>query len=421
MKNTKDTVKKNNLTKICVVLAVIAMAAVFFTACEHAHKYRATTIYPTCARSGYTKYACRCGDTYKDDIMPQRGHKFSEEFTIDEEATCLKEGTKSRHCVVCGAKTDVTRISKTEHRFIDGACATCKEATPLAVGLTYSLTADGQYYNVAGIGSEEAEVFAIPTTYKGKPVKGISSGAFQDVKTIKKILVSYGVESIGDNSFAKSSLGEIILPPTISKIGKGCFSGCDNLNKVSGGENLSVLEERVFENCKKLTSVGLSENLTEIKWRCFYGCESLSEVILPDSVVVIKNEAFRNCAALTKVILSENLKEIESRAFYGCLKLKSITIPENVTAIGWRAFYYCTSLESAVIGSKVKEIEEYAFDGSSKLTTIYYRGTSLEWEKLTVAQNNNQLKNAIVYYYSEEKPLQSGRFWRFVENTPAKW
>ena len=142
---------------------------------------------------------------------------------------------------------------------------------------------------------------------------------------------------------------------------------------------------------------------------------------LPDSVVVIKNEAFRNCAALTKVILSENLKEIESRAFYGCLKLKSITIPENVTAIGWRAFYYCTSLESAVIGSKVKEIEEYAFDGSSKLTTIYYRGTSLEWEKLTVDQNNNQLKNATVYYYSEEKPLQSGRFWHFVENTPAKW
>lgn len=43
------------------------------------------------------------------------GHDYSTEFTIDTPATCTADGSKSRHCLRCGAATDVTAIPATGH------------------------------------------------------------------------------------------------------------------------------------------------------------------------------------------------------------------------------------------------------------------------------------------------------------------
>ncbi len=44
------------------------------------------------------------------------GHAYSEEWTIDVEATCTTPGSKSRHCTRCDAKTDVTEIQAIGHQ-----------------------------------------------------------------------------------------------------------------------------------------------------------------------------------------------------------------------------------------------------------------------------------------------------------------
>lgn len=44
------------------------------------------------------------------------GHAYSEEWTIDVEATCTTPGSKSHHCTRCDAKTDVTEIQAIGHQ-----------------------------------------------------------------------------------------------------------------------------------------------------------------------------------------------------------------------------------------------------------------------------------------------------------------
>ena len=45
------------------------------------------------------------------------GHYYAEELTVDQEATCSEEGSKSRHCIRCDAKGASVVIPKKEHSY----------------------------------------------------------------------------------------------------------------------------------------------------------------------------------------------------------------------------------------------------------------------------------------------------------------
>ena len=65
---------------------------------------------PTCTEAGEKTYTCtRCNAT-KTEAIEALGHAYSEEWTVDKEATTTETGSKSHHCKVCGNKTDVTII-----------------------------------------------------------------------------------------------------------------------------------------------------------------------------------------------------------------------------------------------------------------------------------------------------------------------
>lgn len=79
------------------------------------HKYDVkVTKEPKCTEEGIKTYTCSvCGDTYTEPIA-KKAHQYSSEWTIDKEATYSSEGSKSKHCIVCGAKTEITAIPKLE-------------------------------------------------------------------------------------------------------------------------------------------------------------------------------------------------------------------------------------------------------------------------------------------------------------------
>ncbi len=68
----------------------------------------------TCTEAGVRKYTCSlCQDSYTESI-DKIAHQYSDEWTVDVKPTYEAEGSKSRHCVNCDAKTDVTVIPKLE-------------------------------------------------------------------------------------------------------------------------------------------------------------------------------------------------------------------------------------------------------------------------------------------------------------------
>ena len=85
-------------------------------------------------------------------MIAKLGHSYEESYTVDKEATCAEAGSKSRHCVRCDAKTDVTAIEALGHIWDEGSIT--KEATCTANGTkTYTCTR-------SGCGEKKTEVIA---------------------------------------------------------------------------------------------------------------------------------------------------------------------------------------------------------------------------------------------------------------------
>ncbi|MBQ9167187.1 MAG: hypothetical protein IJX67_02105 [Oscillospiraceae bacterium] len=72
------------------------------------HKYSQTVTKPTCTDKGYTTNKCSvCGDSYKDTYVAATGHSYGN-YKSNDDATCMKDGTKTGSCSACGAKNTVT-------------------------------------------------------------------------------------------------------------------------------------------------------------------------------------------------------------------------------------------------------------------------------------------------------------------------
>ena len=81
----------------------------------------------------------------------------------------------------------------------------------------------------------------------------------------------------------------------------------------------------MFEECRNLTSVTLSENLTEIPYRTFAYCTKLSTVIIPGKVETIGVSAFFG-AGLTDIEIPETVREIKGNAFWGNSSLATVRV-----------------------------------------------------------------------------------------------
>lgn len=68
------------------------------------HDYVASeTVEPDCDDEGYTVFSCsRCGDWFCDDFVPELGHFYNVDYTIDVQPTQTTPGSRSRICERCG-------------------------------------------------------------------------------------------------------------------------------------------------------------------------------------------------------------------------------------------------------------------------------------------------------------------------------
>lgn len=78
----------------------------------HEHAYTKKVVKATCTQDGYTKYTCKCGETYKDNETKKLGHDYSE-WEIIKEATTTTKGEKKCVCERCG-ETKTKTIAKKE-------------------------------------------------------------------------------------------------------------------------------------------------------------------------------------------------------------------------------------------------------------------------------------------------------------------
>lgn len=209
-----------------------------------------------------------------------------------------------------------------------------------------------------------------------------------------------------------------------------------NLSEATFTETGKIVPESIFQNCKNLQHVDLS-NMTEIgKW-AFNNC-ALTEITIPASVTIIREEAFKNCSALTTLKFEAGTSEkelvLETEAFFGCVNMDlanggvlpsriisiaartfqgcgitKLTLPtnekltgitrkldfngvqtDNMGALGYGAFFGCSKLTDLTIPANVTVINEVVFQDCNLKNVTFKDATKItEIQKYAFTNNQN--------------------------------
>ena len=128
----------------------------------------------------------------------------------------------------------------------------------------------------------------------------IGREAFMENKSIRTVVLSEGVQTIGYGAFLRSGLTSITLPSSLESI-----------------------ETHAFGGCFSLAAITLPGRLKSINSYAFHYCNRLTDITIPDSVEVIQDNAFQSCTALRHVTIPARFCD-RVAAIFGKEKSESI-------------------------------------------------------------------------------------------------
>ncbi len=207
-----------------------------------------------------------------DESKPPLGHDLDTEWTIDKQALCAIDGSKSHHCLRCGSKEDVTVIPAKGHSYVNGICTVCNADADFVYFIE-----DG-FASIAGYRGDNKEV-VLPTTCSGLPVTRIASLAFENCTSITSVTIPDNITSIGANAFKNcSGLTSIVIPDSVAVMDESAFADCTNLLTVVIGKGITSLPKSVFKGCEKLTTVVIPSTVTKMDSYAFMSCSEIANV-----------------------------------------------------------------------------------------------------------------------------------------------
>ena len=345
------------------------------------------------------------------------GCKDLESVTIGNGITSIGEAAFSE----CSSLENIT-ISNSVKSIESFAFSNCTSLTSITIPDSITSIVDSAFYGCTSLAN-----ITIPDS-----VTSIGYGSFDNCRSLASITIPNSVTSIGERAFYDCyKLTSVTIGNSVTSIGSDAFSGCYRLVEVVNKSSLQLTlgsEDNGYiayyarqiiinEADSKLTitndGFALYTDNTDVYLLVYLG--NGTEIVLPNNVTIINDRAFSECKSLTSVTLQEGVTIIGNYAFEYCYDLVSIVIPEGITTIGDYVFAGCSKIESIIIPNSITSIGSDAFNNCG-IMIIYYCGTASQYNSLS-----NKPRRMTAYYYSESKPVDAGNYWHYVDGTPVIW
>ena len=288
---------------------------------------------------------------------------------------------------------------------------------------------------------------------------GSNSGYVSYENNVKKVVVEYGVKSIGAGAFSWfTNLSDIEIADSVRTICSDSFNSCISLSSLEIPESVTTILSNAFCYCNGLTNVNIPANVTYIGSGVFRECDNLSEIKVDsnnksykseDGVLYDKNMteliAYPAGKKAEKFTVPANIAEIADGMFCDCKSIKSIDVdnknkyyssqdgvlfnkdktilmaypagnplsaykmPDSVTEIGYCAFFDCDNLIDITFSAKLTSIESSAFAECDGFSAVNIPGNVVSigryafnrCSKLTSIDVDSQNK----YYSSKDEVL----------------
>lgn len=184
------------------------------------------------------------------------------------------------------------------------------------------------------------------------------------------------VVAIADNAFEnQASVTSVLIPDTVTEIGRQAFRNCANLAAVNEGNNIASIAPNAFYGTAWDSNLtGGEVYLGKTLYKYAGGMYTDTEISVKEGTLGIAGNAFNGMDKLVKVTLPAGLTNIGEYAFGGAQTgtgLTEITFPDSVTEIGANAFRNAKSLAKVTIGANVAYIGDNAFGGTAVSDLTY--------------------------------------------------
>ncbi|OAV68675.1 hypothetical protein Barb6XT_00850 [Bacteroidales bacterium Barb6XT] len=201
--------------------------------------------------------------------------------------------------------------------------------------------------------------------------------ALKDNKTAKTVTLS-DIASLPDSALAGWSTLER-LEGAVTSVGASALAGCGNLRTVSLQQLVSA-GDYAFSNCPSLTSAELPASVERIGKGCFSGSDNLTSLSLPANsrLAHLPDEVLSGCRSLREITLPAAVEHIGRGAFRGCAGLTSVTLlsdkpPKTVEAGAFEGV-------SASCGAHIPRGSELNYGWKSSFP-------SYKWQDLPIVPN----------------------------------
>lgn len=271
--------------------------------------------------------------------------------------------------------------------------------------IQYGITDNDQVAIIKYLGDKVPSILELPAQLGGKDVSTLVQGSLSEKQSIiiRKIIVPESVSKIGKLAFKElKNLEEVEFSPgsSLTSIDGEAFLNCVSLVSIVLPDTLSSIGESAFENCQALTKIDIPKAVTRIGKSTFSGCGNLRSITLPfvgesrsatgaNALFgyIFGNNSYSGGVIATQYYASNSLasyhipKELKTvsitditrlgrGAFCNCRFLTSISLPNSLTSIDSYAFYGCSSLEGISVANNVTSIGEYVFANCRSLTSV---------------------------------------------------
>ena len=420
--------------------------------CLHQYQITLDAVAATCETTGLTE-GKQCMDCEKILVQQQ---------TISFQCIDAEEDNR---CDICGSNMDLQYSYMSESDSYEVLSIISKTNTSIVIP---------NYYNgkkVARIGTEAfKDCTSLISVTIPNNIKSFGDDAFWACINLTNLYykgtidqwveINFGSNPplfYAENFYINSELVTDVNISLATSINAYSLYYCNTLSSITIGKNVENIGEYAFLKCMSLTQINVDDanlNYKSIDGNLYskdgkmliqYAIGKKDEnFIIPNGVEGIGDKAFAYSSNLTDIIFNDDVTNIGSNAFEQCNKLLNVQIPDSVTSIGSNAFLWCTGLSNATIGSGVvyigglfqsctnlefviistslKTVDVNSFYNCGNLNTIYYCGSSSEWDSLNIETwHNENLINATCFYYSEIEPQHEGNYWHYVNGVPTIW